>query len=423
MPNRIPSHCRHRASGKGVVRLDGRDYYTGTWGTKAAEKEYKRLVNRWTSGGLSNGADDLTIGELAAKYWSFVVRHYQKGGAPTSAQACIRCALRPLLALYENEQAADFGPKALKAVRNSMVEEGQCRTTANCNVGRIRRMFKWAVAEELVPVEIYSRLCTVQGLQRGRTQAREKDPVAPVTDEQIERTLPHLTRTVADMVLFQRLTGCRPAEVCQLRPYDIDRTGDVWTYRPQSHKTEHHGRQRTILIGPKAQAILLRYLARDPEMYCFRPIDSEAKRRAAATEARKTPLSCGNKPGTHRKRRPQRTPSDRYVTTSYARAITRACDRAAMQAAMGYAFGPLPNESVAKWYKRQTGISKEIIVAHLAKFRWSPNMLRHSAATQIRSQFGLEEAQIILGHAKADITETYAERDLAKGLAVARLIG
>jgi site-specific recombinase XerC len=50
---------------------------------------------------------------------------------------------------------------------------------------------------------------------------------------------------------------------------------------------------------------------------------------------------------------------------------------------------------------------------------WCPNRLRHTAATEIRSKFGLEAAQIILGHAQANVTQVYAERDIAKGIEVA----
>ncbi len=64
------------------------------------------------------------------------------------------------------------------------------------------------------------------------------------------------------MVRFQRLTGCRPIEVCLVRPCDVDTSGQVWVFRPESHKTEHHGRDRTICIGPKAQDILRKYLLR-----------------------------------------------------------------------------------------------------------------------------------------------------------------
>ncbi len=43
--------------------------------------------------------------------------------------------------------------------------------------------------------------------------------------------------------------------------------------------------------------------------------------------------------------------------------------------------------------------------------RWGPNQLRHAAGTEVRREFGLEAAQTVLGHAKADTTEIYAERD------------
>ncbi len=48
----------------------------------------------------------------------------------------------------------------------------------------------------------------------------------------MDSTLPYLPAVVADMVRFQRLTGARPGEVCQLRPCDVDWSGDVWEYRP-----------------------------------------------------------------------------------------------------------------------------------------------------------------------------------------------
>ena len=54
---------------------------------------------------------------------------------------------------------------------------------------------------------------------------------------------------------------------------------------------------------------------------------------------------------------------------------------------------------------------------------WSPGQLRHTAATLIRARYGLEAAQTVLGHAKADVTQVYAERDLARARAVMAEIG
>jgi len=118
-------------------------------------------------------------------------------------------------------------------------------------------------------VTTYQALATVEGLRAGKSDAKETGPVLPVDDATVEATIAHLRPLVADMVRLQRLTGIRPGEVCVMRPCDIDRTGDVWQYRPHEHKMEHKGRSRVILLGPKAQAILRPYLLRDGESLCF----------------------------------------------------------------------------------------------------------------------------------------------------------
>ena len=40
---------------------------------------------------------------------------------------------------------------------------------------------------------------------------------------------------------------------------------------PASHKSEHHDRERVIFIGRKGQRILLPYLLRPADYYCFSP--------------------------------------------------------------------------------------------------------------------------------------------------------
>lgn len=384
----LPKYRKHRASGQAIVTLCGVDHYLGPHGTRASKCQYDRLIAEWLANDrrLLPASDSITVVELCARYWRYAKGYYLKDGRCTKVAPAIKLALKYVNTWYGRELAADFGPLALKAVRQQMVEDGLSRRYINDHVDRIKRMFKWAVGEQLIPAETYHALAVVPGLLRGRTIARETAPVLPVEDSVVEQTLPLLPAGVADMVRFQRLTGCRPAEVCLLRPCDLDRSKEIWTYRPESHKTEHHGRERIILVGPKAQEILLRYLARDAQTYCFRPCDSEAKRRSAMHEARKTPLRFGNRPGSNRRKHPKRQAGECYTTDSYRRAIARVCEK--------------------------HGIP-----------RWSPNRLRHTAATEIRKEFGLEAAQVILGHSQANVTQVYAERDLAKGMEVARRMG
>ena len=385
----LPKYRKHRASGQAVVTLNGRDFYLGPHCTKASKAQYDVLIGEWLQSGrvpLVDSANEVTVVELCARYWKFAKNYYQKQGKCTGEKPNIKVAIRYLRDCYGKTRVTEFGPLSLQAVRQQMVDDNLSRSYINAQVGRIKRMFKWGVAEELVPPAIYEGLRAVSGLRKGRSEARETAPVMPVEDALAEATLEALSPIVADMIRLQRLSGMRPAEVCNLRPCDIDQTSDVWLYQPGSHKTEHHGKERVVFFGPQAQEILLRYLARASEDYCFQPRDSEAKRRAAQHAARKTPLSCGNRPGSNRKRRPKKQPRDHYTTDSYRRAIHYACDKAGVD-------------------------------------RWSPNRLRHSAATEVRRKFGLEAAQVVLGHRSADVTQVYAERDLAKGIEVARQIG
>jgi len=413
----VPKYRKHKASGQAFVELNGRRLYLGPHGTKVSRLEYDRLVSEWLQNGrttitAATESGDFLVVELIAAYLKFAQGYYRKGGRPTSEYAAILSAMRELRLLYGRKSVSEFGPIALQTIMSRMVAKGWARGTVNKQAGRIKRMFKWGVSQEIIPASVYHALSTVSGLRKGRSAARETDPILPVTNEMVESTLRHLPRVVADVVRFQRLTGCRPDEACAIRPCEVDRSQDIWQYRPQSHKTEHHSRERVVFIGPKAQTILLRYLDRDSQMYCFRPMDSEAKRRAEVHAARRTPLSCGNRPGTNCLSKPQRSAGERYGVAAYRRAIARACDVA------------FPHPELCSIPKReltpeQLTELKKWQTAH----RWSPNQLRHSAATEIRHRFGLEAAQILLGHSKADVTQVYAERDLAKGIEIARCIG
>jgi integrase len=345
----------------------------------------------------------MTVVELAAAYLDFAQGYYRKDGRPTDHMNCVRRAIRAVTCLYGHTPAAEFGPLGLRAVQAHLVQAGHSRTTINSTCGSVRRMFRWATSHEMLPVTIYQALATVPGLRHGRTTAAEPAPVKPVPGPVVDMTLPHCPQIVADMIRFQRFTGCRPGEVCQLRPMDLDHSGEVWTYRPESHKTEHHGRERIIFVGPKAQAVLLPYLLRPADAYCFSPAESVQKHLEAKHAKRRTPLRFGNRPGTNRRPRPKRRPKDHYTKDSYGRALARAIVKG--------------NTAIAK-AAADEGVDNPQVIP-----RWHLNQLRHSAATEIRRTYGLEAAQVVLGHAKADVTQVYAERDFALAADVAKRIG
>lgn len=279
---RIPSYRLHKASNQAVVVLNGRSFYLGVFGTAESKAEYQRIIAEWlanqrrplpaanvgsvgpTSFTSSPATHDLTVTELCVANWQHAKQDYVKDGEPTSDKDTIRQALRFLRPLHSHTPAREFGPLALKAVRDAMVRHpitrkvkvrdgetcqvreevkvrrvGLARRHINKQVGRTKRLFKWAAENELLPVTVFQALATVAGLRKDRSTAREKEPVKRVVDEHDDAVLPHLPHVIRNMTQVQK-------------PCDIDRTGDVWEYRPGRHKTEHRDRELVVFLGPKA---------------------------------------------------------------------------------------------------------------------------------------------------------------------------
>lgn len=349
---RVPGYGLHKASGQAVVRLNGKDHYLGKHGSDESHARYEVLIATWLQNGrrpVECGMDGgwLTVNGLALRYYRFAEVYYRRAdGTPTEEPRSIAYAMRPLCELFGRTPAEDFGPKRLKEARQLMIHRGWSRRHINLNVGRVKRAFKWATSEELVPPAVFHGLQSVAGLKRGRSEARDTEPIRPVEEADMWAVLPHVSRQVAAMIELQWLTGMRPGEVVQMRTADIDRSEDVWLYRPRQHKTQHHGKTRVVPLGPKAQEVLRPFLKLDRDAFCFSPREAEEERWSARRHSRQTPMTPSHRART-RKRKPKRTPRESYDTQSYGRAIADGCKKAG--------------------------------VPH-----WAPNRLRHSAATRIK---------------------------------------
>ena len=413
--SRVPSLRLHKASGRAYVVLSGKAVYCGRYGDPEAQAQYHQVIAEWLAAGQQLPADPVTITvkELLSRFWTYAEQYYRTltdGRAKELEQ--FRLALRPLKELYSNIPAIDFGPRALKTVQQRMIEIGWCRPYVNKQINRIRHIFRWAVSDELIPGSVLHALQAVPGLRR--SDAPEPEAVKPVAIESVNAIQPFTSRQIWAMVQLQLLTAARAGEICQLRPCDVDRTGEVWVYRLHQHKTAHHGFERKIFIGPRGQQVLAPFLLRDRQAYCFSPAEAEEERRQRMHEARATPLEYGNTRGTNVKNDLMWSAGNRYTTCSYRRAIARACD---------HAFPPpeplakLPDETAVEWRKRLTPAQKVDLAAWRKRHRWHPHQLRHNAATELRKEFGIEAARIILGHRSAAITEVYAEKDEQEAIA------
>ena len=388
-----------------------RDYWLGECGSSESREKYHRLIAAWEAAGraLPDPRDDppaaagavgggraVTVNDVIARFWRHAKCTYVRGESVS-----FRVVLRLLRSFYGTEPASSFGPKRLRILREAMVtgdpnatppRRPWARSYINSQIKRIQRMFRWAASHELIPPSVPQALATVEALRRGRSQARETDPIRPVHMELVHAIKPFVSRQVAALIDLQLLTGARPGELIDLRAIDIDTRHDPWRAELRAHKTAHFGKSRTVYFGPKAQEVLAPFMTSRPvDAPLFSPRDAERERYAACGTHRSTPAEPAAT---------ERTLGEAYTVSSYRRAIQRGCDLAF----------PVPEGADAKAWRK----------AH----RWHPNQLRHTAATEIRRQFGLEAAQLVLGHSSAAITDAvYAERDAARVADVLRKVG
>jgi integrase len=382
---------RELPGGNSRVRIDGVDHYCGPYGSPGAEAKYQRLVSAWLAGEPlappPRAADGPSVSELLDAFLDHAGRHYRKGGRPTAEWFCFRKALKPVLDLYGPTPAAGFAPPDLLAVRDEFLRvrdrhgKPWSRGYVNEQVNRVRRAWSWGVEQGIVLAPVADALRHVKGLKRTRTTAPEGRKVRPVAWRDVERTLPLLRPALAALVQFHRLTGCRAAEACVVRPCDVDQHADsvdgLWLYRPSTWKTEHHDQtpDAAYWLNADAQAVLGPWLEKcpTPESWAF-PTGVKRTNRAG----------CG-----------------RYTKDSYNLAVRRAIKR------------------------HNAGISKKNTqeYTHEPIAPWSAGQIRHLRLTEVREaahaagRHGGEAAQAVAGHAEMGTSEIYAEKsELARAV-------
>ena len=426
LKTKTPSYRLHKRSGQAVVTLSGKDIYLGIHGTEASYAMYRRLIAEWLENQQQRPAssrsgakpDDITadVNGLFTAYWRFCQKYYVCDGKPSRELQNLSQAAKPLIALFGTARIRDFRPTSLKVVRQQMIDDGLSRKTINNRVNRIRRIFKWGVENDLVEPAILQALKAIEPLRYGRCGVKEGPGVKPVPDELIEKTIPCMPPMLRAMIQVQRYTGMRPGELVIIRHRDIDTSGKVWLYKPESHKTRHHDHERTIFLGSKAQQYIKPYLGRHLDAYIFDPRGAMEERWAECKTHRHQPS---------KKAKTSRRITDRYTTASYLRAIYYACDKVFPPPA------PLcrkvaadgKRETLKAWNERLTPKQREQLKAWQKAHRWHPHQLRHNAATYLRKEFGIEAARVVLGHKSAGVTEIYAELDRMKAAEIMGQVG
>jgi integrase len=366
MAGRIPKLCLHRHTGRGYVTdpFDGKEvYFPSPFGSPECQAEYEA----WLRGLLARRAEvasgappgaGVTVALLVADYLRHAHEYYRKHGRRTTEVLTLRQALTPLRDLFGERRAATVGPSDLKAVRQAMLGKGWAREHVNEQVGRVRRCFRWGVEMELVPGAVLLGLDAVAPLKKGRTTAREAEPVKAVPREHVWATLPHLSPLFRALVLLHWHCGCRAEDVVVLRPCDLGpvEPDGLRLYTPSVHKTEHldGSSHEVVLNAPALDAIAPLLAVTAPESWLF---PSRGRGRNWRYRG--------------------------HVTVSgYRQAVETACAAAGVE-------------------------------------HWYPLQVRHTFLTAARELLGLDAAQAAGGHKHANTTAIYAQvsRDLARKVA------
>jgi len=120
----------------------------------------------------------------------------------------------------------------------------------------------------------------------------------------------------------------------------------------------------------------------DAKEYIFRPAEAVQELIQQKSEQRKTPMSCGNKPGSNKKEHTMIRPGEKYDHNTLRRACQRACKRAGVET-------------------------------------FTPYDLRRSLATRARASLGKEAAKALLGHTSTTTTDIYLLDEVQEAMKVA----
>lgn len=362
---RIPKYRKH-PNGQAFIEHQGARRYLGKHGTPESLARYRAEIDRILGGVTMPVASplDLTIAEVCVAF----LDHAQKYYGDSQEYKNFRTAITSVTQLFGSIKGKDVGPRLLIGLQQHWTTaKDWSRTNINHQVGRVKRMFRWACKHELIPPEISYRLECVDGLRAGKCDARESAPVRPVDPAHVDAVLPYLSPTVSAMVQVQRFCGMRPSEVCGIRGADIERSGEIWLYRVDDHKNAWRGQKLVKAIPKRAQCILEAFLS-EPG-FLFSPQRAE-RARVGKIGRRKKLLR------------------EHYDADSYRQAI-------------GYGFDKAQRQKVTL-------------------VRWHPNQLRHLIATEVSQSLGQQAAQRWLGHADLDTTAIYAEKEVTELVAIAK---
>ena len=163
-----------------------------------------------------------------------------------------------LMALLEDQFAdmdsSKFGPLKLQDLRDELNAKNLSRSYLNELTGMLIRIFRHGVSRELYPPDKLVALESVKPLRRD--ECKPDKPKTKTSLEQVLEAIKVMPKPIDDMLMLQVLTGARPSELFTLKASEVERREDLYLIHKENHKTQHRGKQRTLIAVGQAKQIL-----------------------------------------------------------------------------------------------------------------------------------------------------------------------
>lgn len=413
---KFPEKKQHQLKGRpdrARVCIAGTRYDLGRWDSPEAEQKHNEYLADWARSGFnpivfreirgktSHAGTSISLAELCQKF----LKHAEfRWGTKHKTFAGYRQAISEIPMSDLTKPVTDFNAHRLHAVLKLMCARTKkngdymVRKTINARLSALKAIFDWGLQELLVPTEICTEHCRVKPIKEGDTPARESKEVMDVDMRHVEATLTECSRIIGAIIRLLYHTGARTGEILIMRSSDIDRSGKIWIYRPPYYKTLYVDKKkgkkgrREIYLNAKAQRILQPFLeCKGYSDYLFSPRDAFAEHNAERAANRKTEYKSPSriKRDEKRAKSPCSHLREHYTYDSFANAVDRATER---------------------YNKKATANGQETIPL------WNLHQIRHARAVFIDTYLDGDAAQIMMGHAKPDMTQNYAKKKTEKGI-------
>jgi hypothetical protein len=153
-----PSYLLHAASGRGravwtdLPGIRRERLHPGLHNSPeslTAFAQFQLEIAASPTAGVAVDSSRISVAETLLAYLRFAETYYVDAAGKTTAEfECMKAAIRPVRDLYAAQPAWQFGPVALRAVRQRMIDAGLCRAQVNHRIDCVKRVFRWAALSE-----------------------------------------------------------------------------------------------------------------------------------------------------------------------------------------------------------------------------------------------------------------------------------